>query len=400
MEDLFLRVGKDDSAYYLDIADDTGSVIKIDSEGRTTFSGSHSFRRHGLQPLCLPEDDGDINLLRNHVRLSDDDFKLLVVFLVECFRPETPKPVLCVTGEAGSSKSTLVKMISSLVDCSGNSANSLPVTEKDLMVAANKSWLLVFDNISTISPKQSDWLCSIATGKEFRTRKLYTDDQEFLVPIKRPIILSGIGDIVTRQDLIDRCISIRTLPVESGERRTETEVWEAFQADRPKILGALLDAFSGALKVYDQVTAGYEARMQDFIQLGCSLEQALDWDEGSFVKACRGSNDRVDATILEDDPVIEGIVGLIGKKTQWQGPMKKLLTDLKKQLKSGDDEMPAGPRKLAAHLKQIAGKLRRLKIRISFPEKPEYDRRSKKPIRKYVIEAIPPPVSSVSSEAA
>jgi hypothetical protein len=49
-------------------------------------------------------------------------------------------------------------------------------------------------------------------------------------------------DIVTRPDLADRAVFLTLEPIPEERRRPEAELWAAFEAERPRILGVLLDA--------------------------------------------------------------------------------------------------------------------------------------------------------------
>src|SRR5262249_30662195 len=64
----------------------------------------------------------------------------------------------------------------------------------------------------------------------------------------RPVILNGIEDIVTRPDLADRAVSLTLEPIPEEHRRPEQELWAAFEVERPRILGVLLDAVVEGLK--------------------------------------------------------------------------------------------------------------------------------------------------------
>jgi hypothetical protein len=55
-------------------------------------------RRHTLR---MPSRGGSIELLRRYVNVSDDDFRLLVVWLAAALRPVGPYPILVLYGEHG-----------------------------------------------------------------------------------------------------------------------------------------------------------------------------------------------------------------------------------------------------------------------------------------------------------
>ncbi len=149
--------------------------------------------------------------------------------------------------------------------------------------------MLCFDNLSGLRPWFSDALCRLSSGGGFSARELYTDSEEVLFNATRPVILNGIDDIATRQDLIDRSLVLTLPPIPEEKRQLEACVWAKFNEARPKILGALLDAVSMALKRFDDVKLSSYPRMADFTQWVTAAEPALNWPEGSFVAAYNGN---------------------------------------------------------------------------------------------------------------
>ena len=93
----------------------------------------------------------------------------------------------------------------------------------------------------------SDALCQLVFGGAVSGRALFTNDDRSFIYAQRPVLLSGIGDFVRWADLKDRCVFLRLPPIPPTRCRGEDEFWKAFQADRPGILGAVLDAMVGGL---------------------------------------------------------------------------------------------------------------------------------------------------------
>jgi hypothetical protein len=87
-------------------------------------------------------------------------------------------------------------------------------------------------------------------------RQLYTDQDEVLFDAARPVILNGIEDIVTRPDLADRAVFLTLEPIPEERRRPEAELWAAFEAQRPGILGVLLDAVVQGLRRLPETRLG------------------------------------------------------------------------------------------------------------------------------------------------
>jgi hypothetical protein len=64
----------------------------------------------------------------------------------------------------------------------------------DLMIAAQNAHVQAYDNLSAMPEWLSDSLCRLATGGGHATRALFTDADETIHAIRRPIILSSIID--------------------------------------------------------------------------------------------------------------------------------------------------------------------------------------------------------------
>jgi hypothetical protein len=90
---------------------------------------------------------------------------------------------------------------------------ALPREERELMIAANNSHLLAFDNLSNVPAWLLDGLCRLASGGSSAIRQLYTDDDEVLFQAARPLLVNGIEDVISRPDLADRAIFLTLPPV-------------------------------------------------------------------------------------------------------------------------------------------------------------------------------------------
>ena len=132
-----------------------------------------------MLPLPKPEGGGRIEDLRPFVNVPDDqDWCLLVAWVVASLKPSGPYPVLVLHGEQGSAKSTTAEVLRSLIDPSIASLRTAPSEERDLAIAAHNAWVLSYDNMSGVPLWLSDALCRVATGGGFATRTLYEDAEE------------------------------------------------------------------------------------------------------------------------------------------------------------------------------------------------------------------------------
>ena len=176
-----------------------------------------------------------------------------VAWVIGCFNPRGPYPILAINGEHGSAKSTLCRLLRRLTDPHAAEIRLPPRNEDDLIVAARNSHVLAFDNMSDVPGWLSDALCTIATGTGFGTREHYSNTGEVIFQGARPIILNGIPDLGSRSDFGDRKIDVVLKPIADANRRAEAEYWREVEKRLPLIFGAILDAIASALRHRDDI---------------------------------------------------------------------------------------------------------------------------------------------------
>jgi hypothetical protein len=235
-----VRLAECDDKIYVALADKDWHAVVVDAEAwRIARSVPVRFRRpKGLLPLPFPERRGCLDDLRRLINIdADADWRLLMAWMLAALRPRGPYPVLCLHGQQGSSKSTVARMLRALVDPNVAPLRSEPKEPRDLMIAANNSWILAYDNLSSIPGWLCDGLCCMSTGSGFSTRELYANDEETLFAAMRPVILTGIEELTTRGDLLDRAVLLNLPPIPDEKRVQERLLWRDFEAARPRTLG-------------------------------------------------------------------------------------------------------------------------------------------------------------------
>ncbi|MGD0397574.1 MAG: toprim domain-containing protein [Syntrophobacteraceae bacterium] len=378
---VFVRVGEHGGNIYIDLCNNLWEVVEITASGWRLISGPPvRFRRsRGMLSLPHPVRGGNLEELKSFLNLPDDGgvFCLISGFLVQCFNPSGPYPILNLEGEQGTGKSHTAYIMRSLVDPSTAMLRTVPREERDLMIAANNSWLLAFDNLSGVPDWLSDALCRLSTGGGLSTRELYTDTEEIIFEARRPQILTGIDRISSRHDLIDRSIII-TLPViPDDKRREEKEIWLEFEAARPRILGALLDAVSCALRNISTTKLERLPRMADFAKWVTAAEPALPWESGGFMEAYAVNRKGAIILTLDADVVAVAVIILMDSVTEWSGTPTELLETLKGLV--SDDTLklrtwPKAANSLTRRLRRMATFLRTEGIEVSLPDSGSWHR--------------------------
>ena len=208
---VFLRAAQHEGRIYLNLRNAGGEVVEINRDGWRIIGASPVPFRHpkNMSALPTPIPGSSIDELRKFINVkSDNDFVMLVSTLLTHPLINIPVPILALVGEQGTAKSTTARMARSLGDPNVSPLRALPSNLRDLAIAANNSWVLAFDNTSSITPLMSDALCRLATGGGFSTRGLYTDDDEVVFEAQRPVILTGIEGYIERPDLAERTVFI------------------------------------------------------------------------------------------------------------------------------------------------------------------------------------------------
>ena len=240
-----IRVAKDDNNYYLDLCQPGNSkVIKI-SPGHWELietSPVRFVRSETLQPLPEPIPGGNLSNLWKICNIPEPSQLLIVAWLAECLRPETPYPVLELLGEQGSAKSTTQTALRRIIDANSCELRGVPKSPEDVFVSSSVNHMMSFENVSHLSAATQDAFCIVATGGGYATRKFYTNNEEVVIQAKNPIVVNAISAVITAQDLIDRAITVE-LPI-IKERTEITELRRAFEQERAAILGGLLDIMS------------------------------------------------------------------------------------------------------------------------------------------------------------
>jgi hypothetical protein len=319
----------------------------------------------------VPEAGGSIEALVPLLNLaSRNDLVLVVMWLLATLRSRGPYPVLAISGEQGSAKTVLSKLLKALIDPNAAPVRSLAREERDLMIAANHSYLLAFDNLSDLPASLSDAFCRLASGGSFAVRQLYTDDEEVLFQAARPILLNGIEDVVRRPDLADRAIFLNLAPIAEEQRRPEQKLWREFEITRPRILGALLDMATYGLRELPRIRFKRLPRIADFALWAIACETAF-WPAGTFLRAYDANRRATIEIVIDKDPVAACVREIMADRTMWTGTASDLLRAAADRAGGygapwGGVVWPRNPRVLAGRLRRAQTFLRALGIDIAF----------------------------------
>ena len=372
-----VRVGHDGGNIYLDLGD--GHVVEI-CPGRWTVIASSPvrfWRPAGFLVLPIPEVGGHVDEARPFLdskAMGEDDFLLQIAWLLGTLCPWGAYPLLGLSGPQGSGKSTRARVLRALIDPNTASLRAAPRSEHDLVIAAKRGHVIALDNLTYVPPWLSDALCRLLTGGGFATRELYTNDEETLIEVKRPVLLTGISVLPVRSDLLDRAILLDVPALADDQRQTEQTFWPAFEAVRARVLGALLTGAAGVLRELPQTVATGGPRLIDFARFVGAAEEAFGWKAGTFLAAYERNRHGGHLVALEATPLVEPLRNLLSHRSMtsvgpWEGTAHDLLNELSHHTTAATTRQPAWPKNsrwLAGRLRELAPNLAAVGIEVTF----------------------------------
>ena len=366
---VYQRTATLEDRLYIDLCDNSRRVVEIDSEGWRVLSDPPEvrFRRTkttGPLPEPVKGDAGKgLSTLSRFLNMGEGDFVLCVAWLLASLRDTGPYPLLVLTGEQGSAKSTAAKLLRSLVDPARPPTTGMPRNERDAAIATRNRHVLAYDNLSGLPTWFSDTLCRLSTGEGFATRALYTNDEEVVIEASRPVILAGIENPSVRGDLTERSITIRLAPIADADRRTESELMATFEEAVPVIFGALLDGLSEGLRRYGEVRLERLPRMADFCKWAVACESAY-WAPGTFMATYGDAQASATEDVLEASPVGLKLREWLEEYATFDGTATELLDRLNQHLQDEPSPRgwPANGSLMGKQLTRLAPSLRKLGI--------------------------------------
>lgn len=362
-EPVALRVAEHEGAIVLDLGDDRGRAVVVKAGGWSVEAVSPVLFHRTALTGAIPEPvvtatDGTknamvLNELRDLLNVDDDSWPLVVSYFVAALIPEIPHPVLMLGGEQGTGKSTAARLLVGLIDASPAPLRSEPRQPRQWVISAAGSWVVTLDNVSHIPPWLSDAICKAVTGDGWIDRKLYTDAELAVLAFRRCVIITSIDPGAMRGDLADRLLLVDLVRIHDGRRRTEAELLAAFEAIRPRLLGALLSALNMTMAALRDVNLKTMPRMADFARVLAALDAACpELTGGKSLNLFNAQRHRIAGEVVESDTVAAAVVKLMDSRDLWTGTAGELLMAL---------TPTAAPKRWPATARALAGQLGRVR---------------------------------------
>lgn len=332
------RCAYHESKIYYYLGDQEQTVICIDEEGYKVIAESPVpfIKKKNTSEQVLPQ-ESDISLRKMGTRYwkfaTVEDRILHWVLLISRFIAEGSQPIIYYFGDRGSAKSTSMKLDKKIVDPSEIDIKALPKNIHDVIASVTNQYMVCFDNVSHISDELSDIFCIVATHGFYSKRKLYSNNEECAINLNARVSFSGITNLTTKPDLIDRMVCLKLNRIDSGRRRTETEIMESFKKDLPYILDGIFKTLSKAISIYINLHLKQLPRMADFAKWGYAIAEAMGYGGKRFLEIYEKNQSEILENMVSEDAVITVLIEMMKKHHYFRGKVTELLSSLTKKAK-------------------------------------------------------------------
>ena len=341
------------SNIYYFLANDSWEVVRATTKRwKIGYSKTVKFLRATADKAQVsPIGGGDLlELLRPFINLPKDDFILFTTFLVQGFSRSSSHYAAIVSSSKGTGKSTLTKMIRSIIDPSESETPLTPTSEDNLKVLLSNTYLACFDNTASMSAKFSDILCAAITGTKEAKRKLYSDCDQIILNLHNMVIINGIDIVPHRSDLADRSLLFELCDITEKMRRTDADIWSAFEEKKPQIIGAIFDVLVKAMNILPTLTFDGLARMADAYAEMTAIAVALGVSQSEFQRIFAQNKTKLQDAYNESNEFVETVVAYMKNHGRVDKPAAELYNDMLKNCSGALKAFPDSPSALSRKL--------------------------------------------------
>jgi hypothetical protein len=237
------------------------------------------------------------------------------------------RPIFNASGAMGSGKTTIQRLIKRLLD--PTAPETVRFDPRDFLQKAMHAYIVMLDNQNTIPEWASDTLCRLVTGEADSKRRLYTDDEDFIIELRRAALLNGINVPTERGDVLDRSLVVELERIPDGDRKTEEEIWELFARKHPGLLGALFDTLSKAITLKPSLKLSRRPRLADWGEYAAAVYEVMGWGAETFLRDWDEIVKVQNQATLDGSPVAQAIIKFMQDKDEYGAASSELHSKLK-----------------------------------------------------------------------
>jgi hypothetical protein len=326
--DLHTRAACHEEALYYELR--PGKVVRV-GPGGWTFEANPPvlFRRYvNLKALPDPEAGGSLDVLDELVNLkSERDRRLFKAYLATLPLEHVGRPIFNASGAMGSGKTTIGRVAKRTWD--PTAPETVRFDPRDFLQKAMHAYIVMLDNQNTVPEWAADTLCRLVTGEADSKRRLYTDDEDVIIELRRAAVLNGINVPTERGDVLDRSLVVELERIPDAERKTEEQIWERFEEEHPKLLGALFDVLTRAIALRPSVKLSRRPRLADWGEYAAAVYEVMGWGADTFLKDWDEVVRVQNQATLDGSPVAQAIIKFMEDKEEYTATSSELHSKLK-----------------------------------------------------------------------
>src|SRR5215218_8835859 len=326
--ELYTRAAWHEGILYYELR--PGKVVRVGPGGWTLAANPPVRFRHYVNLKALPDPDagGSLDVLDGLVNLkSERDRRLFKAYLVTLPLEHVGRPIFNASGAMGSGKTTIQRLIKRLLD--PTAPETVRFDPRDFLQKAMHAFVIMLDNQNTIPEWAADTLCRLVTGEADSKRRLYTDDEDFIIELRRAALLNGINVPTDRGDVLDRSLVVELERISDGERKTEEDLWERFEEEHSKLLGVLFDILSKAIALKPSIKLSRRPRLADWGEYAATVYEVLGWGAETFLKDWDDVVRTQNQATLDGSPVAQAIIKFMGDKEEYTATSSEMHSKLK-----------------------------------------------------------------------
>jgi hypothetical protein len=308
--ELYTRAAWHEGVLYYELR--PGKVVRVGPDG-WTFEAKPPvlFRRYvNLKALPDPEAGGSLDMLDELVNLkSERDWRLFTAYLVTLPLEHVGRPIFNACGAMGSGKTTIGRVLKRTWD--PTAPETVRLDPRDFLQKAMHAYIVMLDNQNTLPEWAADTLCRFVTGEADSKRRLYTDDGDVIIELRRAVILNGINVPTERGDVLDRSLVIELERIPDGDRKTEEQNWELFTRTHSRLLGTLFNVLAKAIALKPSFKLSRRPRLADWGEYAACVYEVMGWGAETFLKDWDEVVQVQNQATLDGSPVAQAIIKLM-----------------------------------------------------------------------------------------
>lgn len=342
----------------------TKDGVQVNNEEKICFYHSKYYANQ-VMPDFKNLHNGDwkylITLINKHFNFSNNDQSVLfAIYLISSYLGTAVNhPIMSVSGQYSSGKSSLMKKYLSLVDPKVVGLGDIPKKEDDISLRISESYVNDFDNLSFLNKNISNLFCKCVSGGTNIRRTLFENSDQTTFDLKSIIILDGIDVLITQSDLLSRTIFFVLDKLDMERLKTEKELDEEFKKDKGLILALCFSILQLAMQDTQPIKDNV-GRMADFTEWAVKIGRAMGYKDEYIIRLLKKNHALINQQALSENELAQTLLYYMtfyDKKVHTVAELLKILKKIAPEIQIEVSKLPKQPNALSRKLNEIQSNL-------------------------------------------